>query len=128
MRNVFVILMTSLFLVPVLNKQVSFLGHVVSAQEIQCDPDKISRIESWPVPCNATEVRSFLGLAGYYRRFIQDFSTIPNPLTYLNRKRTKFLWTPVHQTAFDKLKELLIAAPILAYPDNQSEFILDTLV
>lgn len=107
-------------------RKVSFLGHVVTAQGIQCDPDKISSIESWPVPCNATEVRSFLGLAGYYRRFIPDFSTIASPLTYLTRKRIKFLWTPIHQTAFDKLKELLISAPILAYPDNQSEFILDT--
>ena len=107
-------------------QKVSFLGHIVSKQGIQCDPDKINSIESWPVPNNATEVRSFLGLAGYYRRFIPDFSTIASPLTYLTKKRTKFHWTPEHQVAFDKLKKLLTSAPILAYPDNNSEFILDT--
>ena len=107
-------------------QKVSFLGHIVSNQGIQCDPEKINSIASWPDPKNATEVRSFLGLAGYYRRFIPDFSTVASPLTNLTRKRTKYVWTPVHQAAFNKLKQLLTTAPILAYPDNHSEFILDT--
>ena len=107
-------------------REVDFLGHVVSGKGIQCDPGKIESIQTWPVPSNATEVRSFLGLAGYYRKFIPNFSTIASPLTSLTRKRTKFCWTPIHQTAFNKLKELLTTAPILAYPDNNAKFILDT--
>ena len=107
-------------------KSVSFLGHVVSDEGIQCDPSKIDKVKKWPVPSNVTEVRSFLGLVGYYRRFIPEFSTFAAPLTYLTRKGKKFCWTSDCQRSFEKLKELLCSAPVLAYPDSTSEFILDT--
>ena len=88
-------------------KSVSFLGHVVSDEGIQCDPSKIDKVKKWPVPSNVTEVRSFLGLAGYYRKFIPEFSTFAAPLTYLTRKGKTFCWTSDCQRSFEKLKELL---------------------
>lgn len=107
-------------------KEVPFLGHIVSDKGIQCDPSKLEKVKEWPVPKNVSDVRSFLGLAGYYRRFIPEFSTIASSLTYLTRKGKKFCWTLQCQNSFEKLKELLCTAPILAYPDSTSEFILDT--
>lgn len=103
----------------------SFLGHIFSCKGKQCYPGKIGSIQTWPTP-TITEVRSFLGLAGYYRRFIPDFSTIASPLTYLTRKKSKFCWTPECQTALEKVKNLLTSASILVYPDNNTEFILHT--
>ena len=72
--------------------QVAFLGHVILAQGIQVDPQKVATIENWEQPQTVTEVRSFLGLAGYYRRFVKDFSVIALPLTRLTRKDVKFEW------------------------------------
>lgn len=107
-------------------KEVPFLGHIVSDKGIQCDPSKLDKVRDWPVPKNVSDVRSFLGLAGYYRRFIPEFSTIATPLTYLTRKGKKFCWTIDCQNSFENLKKLLCSAPILAYPDSTAEFILDT--
>ena len=73
--------------------QVAFLGHVVSGDGIQVDPKKIEAITEWPRPTTVTEVRSFLGLAGYYRRFVKDFSKISTLLTKLTQKNAKFIWT-----------------------------------
>jgi transposase InsO family protein len=107
-------------------KKVLYLGHVVSDKGIQCDPSKVKAIQKWPLPTNVTEVRSFLGLAGYYRRFIPTFSSIAAPLTDLTRKNVHFVWDLRCQEAFDKLKELLVTAPILSYPTSDGRFILDT--
>ena len=96
--------------------QVMFLGHVVSRNGVHTDPSKTARVREWPVPANATEVRAFLGLASYYRRFVQDFSSIAAPLTDLTRKRQTFKWTEEHSSAFALLKEKLCSAPVLAYP------------
>ena len=107
-------------------KQVEFLGHVVSEEGIKCDPNKVSAVLDWPVPTNVTEVRSFLGLASYYRKFIPDFSGKASPLTNLTRKGQKFEWDEGCERAFNQLKQDLVSAPILAYPQSEGLFILDT--
>ena len=81
-------------------EQISFLGHVVSKDGIFVDLVKIEAIQKWPIPTTVSEVRSFLGLAGYYRRFISDFSKIALPLTNLTRKTVKFEWSNDFQSAF----------------------------
>ncbi|KAL8133994.1 hypothetical protein AgCh_009172 [Apium graveolens] len=80
--------------------QVQFLGHVVSKEGIKVDPVKIEVVSKWEQPKTPTEVRSFLGLAGYYRRFIKDFSKITAPLTKLTRKNEKFIWTEKCEESF----------------------------
>jgi hypothetical protein len=89
---------------------------------IQPDPDKISAVKDFPVPKKVKDVRSFLGLANYYRRFIKDFSKIAKPLTQLLHKNVKFQWTEACQTAFDILKSALVSSPILCYPDFTKPF------
>ena len=106
--------------------EVLFLGHIVNSQGIKCDPQKIESVKNWPVPSSVSEVRSFLGLAGYYRRFIPSFSSIATPLTRLTRKGKRFKWSDACQEAFENLKEKLITAPVLSYPDRDSVFVLDT--
>lgn len=106
--------------------KVTFLGHVVSHEGIQCDPNKTKSIEHWPCPVSRTEVRSFLGLVGYYRRFVPNFSEIASPLTRLTRKRVAFHWDDACEQAFNSLKQSLLTAPILSFPENEGMFILDT--
>jgi hypothetical protein len=89
------------------------LGHIISEEGIVVDPEKIEAIRGWPTPKNITEVRSFMGLVGYYRRFIEGFSKIVHPITYLQKKGIKFEWTPKCEESFQLLKELLTSAPIL---------------
>ncbi|KAJ9524896.1 hypothetical protein QJQ45_002965 [Haematococcus lacustris] len=102
--------------------QTTFLGHIVSASGIACDPAKVVAVQSWPIPKTVHEVRSFLGLANYYRRFVKDFSTIAAPLTTLTRadghdKQGVVAWGQAQQLAFDALKQALVSAPILIAPD-----------
>ena len=82
-------------------KKVSFLGHIVSVEGIRVDPIKIEAVVNWKPPRNVTEVRSFLGLKGYYRRFVKGFSIIASPLTKLLRKGVKFKWTDKCQNSFE---------------------------
>ncbi|KAD4586135.1 hypothetical protein E3N88_23736 [Mikania micrantha] len=96
--------------------QVAFFGHIVSAEGIMMDPAKIEAITKWPTPTSATEVRSFLGLAGYYRRFIEGFSVIALPLTQLLRKGVKFSWNADREKSVEELKKRLVSAPILTLP------------
>ena len=88
--------------------QVVFLGHVISRDGITVDPSKIEAIVNWAVPTNVSEVRSFLGLTGYYRRFVEGFSRIVTPLTRLTRKNAKFDWTKECERSFQELKQQLV--------------------
>lgn len=106
--------------------QVKYLGHIISAQGVEADPAKVEAVRRWPGPKNQTEVKSFVGLASYYRRFVQGFAEIARPLHQLTEKGRRFKWTDVCQSAFEKLKLSLMSAPILAYPDPHKTFILDT--
>ncbi|KAL2246237.1 UNVERIFIED_CONTAM: Transposon Tf2-12 polyprotein [Sesamum indicum] len=103
--------------------QVIFLGHVVSGDGVMPDPSKVKAIMEWRVPKNATEVRSFLGLAGYYRRFVEGFSIIVGPLTKLLRNGVEFQWTEQCQQNFDKLKKRLTSNPILVLPFGSGGYI-----
>ncbi|XP_071699158.1 uncharacterized protein [Rutidosis leptorrhynchoides] len=102
-------------------RRVQFLGHIVSAAGIQVDPEKISAIERWDRLTTPTEIRSFLGLAGYYRRFIQDFSKIASPLTKLTRKNVKFNWDSEPELAFQTLREKLSSARVLAFLEGVND-------
>ena len=94
-------------------KEVSFLGHIISAEGIRVDPAKIEAVVSWKPPRNVTEVRSFLGLVGYYRRFVKEFSFIASSLTKLLRKEVKFEWDDKCQSSFEQLKKILVEEPML---------------
>jgi len=103
-------------------KKVPFLGHVLSEEGISVDPAKVQEVLDWKVPTSVHEVQSFLGLAGYYRRFIPEFSKISKPMTQLLQKDGKFVWTPECEEAFHKLRTLLTSAPVLAQPDIEKPF------
>ncbi|KAA3490754.1 DNA/RNA polymerases superfamily protein [Gossypium australe] len=98
-------------------KEVAFLGHVVSAEGIRVDPRKIEAVLDWKPPRSVAEIRSFLGLAGYYRRFVEGFSLIAAPLTKLLRKGVPFVWTEKQQESFDRLRRILTEAPVLVQPE-----------
>ncbi|WVZ66968.1 hypothetical protein U9M48_016118 [Paspalum notatum var. saurae] len=102
--------------------EVPFLGHVISKGGVAVDPRKVQDVLNWKVPTTATEIRSFLGLAGYYRRFIEGFSKIAKPMTTLLGKNVKFEWTKGCQAAFEKLKKRLTTAPVLTFPDLHKTF------
>ncbi|KAL0282453.1 UNVERIFIED_CONTAM: Retrovirus-related Pol polyprotein from transposon.6, partial [Sesamum angustifolium] len=105
---------------------VVFLGHVISGDGVMPDPSKVKAIMEWRVPKNATEVRSFLGLAGYYRRFVEGFSIIAGPLTKLLRKGITFQWTEQCQQSFDELKKRLTLTPILVLPSGSGGYVVYT--
>ena len=93
--------------------EVGFLGHVVSASGVSVDPKKVKAIMSWERPKSVFEIRSFLGLAGYYRRFIEDFSRLVAPMTRLTQNEVKFEWNDLCEKAFQTQKRMLTSAPIL---------------
>ena len=103
-------------------KEVKFLGHVVSSEGVAVDPSKVEAVLQWESPKSVTEVRSFVGLAGYYRRFIRGFSQIARPLTNLTKKDRPFVWTEQCEAAFQELKTLLTTAPVLVLPDSSQPF------
>ncbi|WVZ76494.1 hypothetical protein U9M48_024469 [Paspalum notatum var. saurae] len=103
--------------------ELRFLGHVVLKGGIVVHPSKVSTVTNWKVPEIPKEVRGFLGLAGYYRRFIENFSKIAKPMTSLLEKDAEFRWTNAQQAAFDELKKRLTTAPVLTLPDQQKKFI-----
>ncbi|XP_062080133.1 uncharacterized mitochondrial protein AtMg00860-like [Humulus lupulus] len=99
------------------------LGPIVSKYDVEVDPAKIKAVKDWPKPMNATEVRSFLGLAGYYRRYAEGFSRITTPLKNLTRKQQKFEWTEKCEESFKTLKDKLITAPVLCVPNDKGKFV-----
>ena len=103
-------------------KEIQYLGHVVNAQGIRPDPKKVLAVQSWPVPKNVHDVRSFLGLCNYFRKFIHQYSSIAVPLTNLTRKTVGWNWTGRCQDAFEKLKHSLAEAPLLHTPDEAKPY------
>src|SRR3954462_13363495 len=102
--------------------EVKFLGHVVSGEGISVDPSKIEAVTKWERPKTVFDIRSFLGLAGYYRRFVKDFSKLANPMTKLTRKGARFEWSEECEQAFKELKERLTTAPVLIIPEQGSGY------
>ncbi|KAL0537464.1 hypothetical protein IC582_026442 [Cucumis melo] len=105
-------------------RKVTFLGHVVSSEGVSVDPTKIEAVTNWPRPSTVSEIRSFLGLVGYYRRFVEDFSRIASPLTQLTRKGTPFVWSLACESSFQELKQKLVTAPVLTVPDGSGSFVI----
>ena len=95
---------------------VTYLGHVVSADGVATDPEKIKAVEEWPTPGNLRELRSFLGLCSYYRTFIEGFSTLAKPLTKMMEQNQDFIWGPDQEAAWQDLQKRLVTAHVLAYP------------
>ena len=107
-------------------EKAKFLGHIVSSQGLSTEEEKVAKIINWPIPRNVSELRSFNGLASYYRRFIKNYASIAAPLNRLLELKTPYNWTPDCQAAFDLLKKQLSSAPILSFPNFQEPFVLDT--
>jgi hypothetical protein len=109
-----------------LRPSVKFLGHIVSENSIRPDPEKISSVHAFPVPRSVHELQSFMGLVGYYRRFVPSLATIAAPLYRLFKKNVRWKWKDDEQKAFDQLKQALTSEPVLALPDFNRPFILHT--
>jgi hypothetical protein len=107
-------------------RETEYLGHIVSEAGIRVNPDKVSAVRDWPVPQTKSEVRSFLGTASYYRRFVRDFATIAAPLHHISSVKATWEWQEQHQRAFDELKAVLSTAPVLAFPLPDAPYVMDT--
>jgi hypothetical protein len=103
-------------------KEIKFLGHTISQAGITFDPDKVQEVMNWKPPVTVRQIQSFLGLAGYYRRFIPDFSRIAKPITELLKKETKIVWSQKCEDAFHALRQHLTTAPLLAQPNSSKPF------
>ena len=110
----------------ILRRSVEFVGHLVSADGIRAHPNKIAAVTEWPVPVTVRDVRGFLGLCSYYRRFVARFAEVASPLYAFTEKNRSFSWTSDCQRAFEQLKQHLTSAPILCTPSDGRKFILDT--
>ena len=109
-----------------LQTKVKYLGHIVSKEGVETDPDKVKAVRDWPRPSCVKDVRSFIGFCSYYRRFIPNFATVAKPLIRLTEKKVNFVWSDEHENAWLQLRELMADSPVLAYPDKDAQFILDT--
>ncbi|XP_054797653.1 uncharacterized mitochondrial protein AtMg00860-like [Prosopis cineraria] len=105
--------------------KIDYLGHIVSSAGVEVDQTKVMKIQNWPIPLNVKQLRGFLGLTGYYRRFIKKYAQIVAPLTKLLQKDV-FQWGEDAQVAFKTLKQALTQAPVLALPNFTQPFILET--
>jgi hypothetical protein len=103
-------------------QEVSFLGHILTAEGVAVDPKKVTTMANWKNPTSVTEIQSFLGLVGYYMRFIEGFSKIARPIIMLLQKDRKFKWTSACERSFCELKKRLTTAPVLALPDIHKDF------
>ena len=106
--------------------RIQYLGHIILEEGISVDPDKIKAIMNWPTPRNVTDIRYFMGLAGYYRRFIEGFSKVAHAITSLQKKGVKFEWTSKCEESFQRLKNLLTSAPVLKVADPEKDFVVST--
>ena len=109
-----------------MRKEVAYLGHIISEKGVSPNPEKTEVIKNFPVPRNPKEIKSFLGLIGYYHKFIPQFSKISKPLTGLLKKDKPFIWSEEQQTAFETLRDILLSPIILQYPDFTKDFIVTT--
>jgi hypothetical protein len=107
-------------------KEIHYLGHIIFGEGISVDPKKVKAIMEWLVPKNAHEVRSFMGLVGYYRRFVEGFSKIAKTITTLQRKGVRYEWTKECDSTFIELKRLLTSVPILRVLDMEKDFMVCT--
>nr|XP_019068167.1 uncharacterized protein LOC109119709 [Solanum lycopersicum] len=104
-------------------RSISFLGHIISGDGVEVDSKKTDAVRNWPTPLTPTDIRSFLGLAGYYRRFLDGFSSITSPLTSLTQKKVKFERSEVCEKGFQELKDKLTSAPILTLSEGNEGFV-----
>ncbi|WMV47080.1 hypothetical protein MTR67_040465 [Solanum verrucosum] len=104
-------------------RYVAFIGHIVSNKGIEVDPEKTDAVKSWPRPLTPSDIRSFLGFADYYRRFVEEFSSIASPLTALTQKKAKFEWSETFEKSFQELKYRLTFAPVLTLPESTYCFV-----
>ena len=111
----------------ILPQKLELLGHVVTKDGISVDPKKIKVINEWPPPSNVHELRSFLGHAGYHQNFIPNYAEITAHLRQLELKATEFKWSNEAQKAFQKIKDVLMSAEVLAFPNYDLSFIIDTV-
>ena len=110
-----------------LQREVKFLGHVVNEHGVSTDPDKVKAVREWPTPKCQSEVRTFLGFVGYYRKFCPDYATVAKPLNRIASKSQKdFVWGTEEEDSFQCLRQFILESPVLAYPDYSKEFLLDT--
>uniref|UniRef100_A0A0A9QQM6 Reverse transcriptase/retrotransposon-derived protein RNase H-like domain-containing protein n=1 Tax=Arundo donax TaxID=35708 RepID=A0A0A9QQM6_ARUDO len=107
-------------------QSISYLGHAISKEGVSTDHIKIATMRDWPVPTCVKELRSFLGLAGYYRKFVRHFGSLSRPLIDLLCKKVLFIWTPETDASFQALKKALITVRMLALPDFSSQFYIET--
>ena len=107
-------------------RELSYLGFVVSQQGVSTEPEKIQKVQQWPVPLNVKQLRQFLGLSGYYRKFVRHYGVIAKPLTHLLKKHVPSVWTSECTTSFETLKNALVTAPVLALPNFTKEFVVET--
>ncbi|CAN6458145.1 unnamed protein product [Victoria cruziana] len=106
-------------------QSVGYLGHIVTREGVRADPEKLRAIQEWPKPKDAKGLRGFLGLTGYYRRFICGYGLIAAPLTKMLKKGT-FAWSEKSEKAFEELRAALIQAPVLALPNFENSFVVET--
>jgi len=107
-------------------RKIGFLGVIIGPNGIEMEEEKVDGVLSWPEPKNVKDIRKFLGLANYYRRFIKDFAQVARPMNVLTRKDVKWRWEGEEQATFDKLKKIFMTRPVLAAPDLDKEFRVET--
>ncbi|WMV38090.1 hypothetical protein MTR67_031475 [Solanum verrucosum] len=105
-------------------RSIAFLGHIVSSKGIEVDPKKMDLVKGWPRTLTPTDIRSFIGLAGYYRRFVEGFSSISSPLATLTEKNAKCVWSEACEKSFHELKDTLTSALVLTLPDGTNGFVI----